>query len=224
MKNTHLRQLQFLPPKAFEGRTVHIIGCGGLGSPTALLLAKMGATKMNLYDLDIVEDVNINNQLFGLKDIGITKVEAVKENIEIMSSIDPSQIKTFHGDVLENPLILNNDDIVVLALDSNDTRRELYKRLISSAFTGLVVDPRMGGLVFSVYMSQGVDIIKYENFTPTDSKVPDDVCTAKAIAFNTFGCASVACGMIRSWLMNEIKMPNYIQMDMKNNIIVPITS
>jgi len=223
MENIYTRQLQFLHPQAWDDRTVHIIGCGGLGSPIALILAKMGAQKINLYDLDTVEVENINNQLFGLKDIGQTKVEAVKNNIEMLSGIRLSDIRTFHGDILKNtnfkPL---NSDIVILSLDSNDVRRRIYKQLMENSFFGLIIDPRMAGLVFSVYASVGTKALKYEDWTPVDDKVREDVCTAKAIAFNTFGCASVASGIIRKYLNDEFSGQEFVQMDMLNNFITPI--
>ena len=224
MSNIYTRQIQFLHPDAWDNRTVHIVGCGGLGSPLALILAKMGMQSVHLYDLDTVEDVNINNQLFGLKDIKSNKVDAVKENIEMLSGMSLDDIHTHHGDVLKEELEINNDDIVVLSLDSNNLRRKLYKQLMGNMFAGLIIDPRMGGLVFSVYATVGAEAMKYKDWTPLDDKVPEDVCTAKAIAFNTFGCASVAAGIVRKYLNNELpKRKEFVQMDMLNNFITPIT-
>jgi len=221
MNNLLMRQYGFLTPDKWENRTVHIIGCGGLGSPLALMLAKMGAEEVSLYDKDTVEDVNINNQLFGPKDIGKTKVDAVKENIQALSGIQ--KVNTFHGDVLSQEIILTNNDIVILALDSNDVRMQMYEILISRMFSGLVVDPRMGGLVCSVYsVHGGTAMLDYQKFTPTDTSVPDAVCTEKAIVFNTFGCGAIASEVVRKYLNGQLPESFHHQLDFVNLLLMQI--
>lgn len=228
MKNTYLtRQMGFLTSKHWEGRTIHIFGCGGLGSPLALILGKMGAEKIVLYDKDIVEDINVNNQLFGLKDINQPKVDAVKNNVEMLTPMELSQFETVNGDIMNidfDSLVIKNDDIVILSLDSNEVRTHIYKELKSHNFFGLIVDPRMAGLVFSVYTTfdKGLWETGYKHFTPSDDSVPEGVCTEKAIAFNTFGCASVASSLVYKYLRNELKQTEHYQMDMKNSIFVPL--
>ena len=54
----------------------HIMGCGAIGSSTAMQLARMGAENFSLYDFDIVEDINIGVSQFTMNDIGMLKVEA----------------------------------------------------------------------------------------------------------------------------------------------------
>lgn len=60
-----------------------VIGCGGIGSTTALLLAGAGVKKLTLVDHDTIEKSNLNRQLFWrLRDIGKKKATTLKRVIE----------------------------------------------------------------------------------------------------------------------------------------------
>jgi uncharacterized protein YcgL (UPF0745 family) len=62
---------------------VLVIGCGGIGCTTALLLAGAGVKKFTLVDHDEIEKSNLNRQLFWrLQDIGKNKTTILKRVIE----------------------------------------------------------------------------------------------------------------------------------------------
>lgn len=54
---------------AIKSSKVLIIGCGGIGSSIALLLAGAGVEDLTLVDPDIIESSNLNRQLFWRKKI-----------------------------------------------------------------------------------------------------------------------------------------------------------
>jgi molybdopterin/thiamine biosynthesis adenylyltransferase len=58
-----------------------VIGCGGTGFWTALLLAMSGAEELILIDSDIVEVSNLNRLLLQESSVGKKKAEALKELI-----------------------------------------------------------------------------------------------------------------------------------------------
>lgn len=210
-----LRQYDLLGLRALDDvACVHIIGTGGIGGPTALILAKMGICKINLYDKDTVEEHNVGSQLFGYKDLGEKKVECIKKHVEDFIPKDACEIQCYHGDIFEGSLeILKADmddnklNIIVLSVDSNDVRRGLYQwfdKNLDKEQDTYIVDPRMGGLGFTVYAKMlTLACANYEEFTPTDSDVPDDMCTARAICFNTFGVAAYASAIIRKIILRK---------------------
>ncbi|MFA5103544.1 MAG: ThiF family adenylyltransferase, partial [Candidatus Thermoplasmatota archaeon] len=57
------RQMDIVTPTDFEKFHVTIIGAGGIGSPTALAISKMGVEKITIFDNDIVEKHNLPNQM-----------------------------------------------------------------------------------------------------------------------------------------------------------------
>ncbi len=67
---------------------VLIVGCGGLGSWTALGLAKGGVKEITLVDPDIVEEKNLSTQVYGPEDVGRYKVEALTEKIRPYAKVN----------------------------------------------------------------------------------------------------------------------------------------
>ncbi len=65
---------------------VGIAGLGGLGSTIAIALARIGVGTLILVDFDVVEPSNLNRQQYFIHQIGMPKVEALRENI---SKINP---------------------------------------------------------------------------------------------------------------------------------------
>lgn len=100
----------------------HIIGCGSVGSTIAELLARLGLTKISLYDFDTVSPHNLANQMFFERDIKKLKVEAVKETLlSINPEIEPDI--EIHAEGYVPTTRLNG--YVFLCVDNIDLRREI---------------------------------------------------------------------------------------------------
>lgn len=126
----------FNPDKCKE--MIHIIGCGSVGSTVAELLARFGLTKISLYDFDIVEPHNIVNQMFVQRQIGMPKVEAVRE---ILLDINPEMnIKMYNKGWNGEPL----DGFVFLAVDNIELRAKIVKENLYNDFIKAFFDFRTG--------------------------------------------------------------------------------
>ena len=64
-----------------KSSVVGIAGLGGLGSPVAIALARIGIGTLILADFDVVEPSNLNRQQYFCHQIGIPKVEALRETL-----------------------------------------------------------------------------------------------------------------------------------------------
>jgi len=62
--------------------TVGIAGLGGLGSQVAIALARIGLGTLILADYDVVEPSNLNRQQYFIQQIGMPKVDAMRENLQ----------------------------------------------------------------------------------------------------------------------------------------------
>jgi bacteriocin biosynthesis cyclodehydratase domain-containing protein len=72
---------------ALKESSVGLIGIGGLGSPTAVILAATGVGRVVVADPDVVEMSNLNRQIvFTEADIGRPKVDAARENLLRLNS------------------------------------------------------------------------------------------------------------------------------------------
>ena len=60
---------------------VAVIGCGGLGSNAAAMLVRCGVGELTLVDFDVVEESNLNRQLFFADQLGQPKTAALAETL-----------------------------------------------------------------------------------------------------------------------------------------------
>lgn len=68
------------------GKTVAVIGCGGLGGHLIELLCRMGVGAIRVVDGDVFEESNLNRQLLSRMDnLGTSKAEAAAERIRAIS-------------------------------------------------------------------------------------------------------------------------------------------
>jgi len=79
MDDKYIRQQELVNQEKLANLHVTIIGCGAVGSFTALSLCKMGVGQLTLIDNDKVSIENLPNQFFREDDIGEKKVAACME-------------------------------------------------------------------------------------------------------------------------------------------------
>lgn len=103
---------------------IHIIGCGSVGSTIAELLARYGLTKFVLWDMDIVEEKNIVNQIFFQEHVGSNKTDAL---FDVLCRINPACKTTvtrhsggWHGEPLAG--------YIFLCVDTIEIRREIVQK------------------------------------------------------------------------------------------------
>lgn len=71
--------------KTLRSLRVCVVGCGGTGSPVALLLARLGVGYIYLIDKDTLAETNLNRVHGSHRpDLGTAKVEILKREIEAM--------------------------------------------------------------------------------------------------------------------------------------------
>ncbi|KAH9848520.1 hypothetical protein C2E23DRAFT_843286 [Lenzites betulinus] len=129
--------------------TVVVIGCGGVGSWAAVMLARSGVAKIRLVDFDQVTLSSLNRHATaGLSDVGTPKVKCIERAlkeitrvVEIDARIDIWR-KESGGDLLEGA------DWVIDAIDNITTKVDLLKychdhdiKIFSSMGAGAKCDP-----------------------------------------------------------------------------------
>jgi sulfur carrier protein ThiS adenylyltransferase len=110
-----------------KGATVGIAGCGGLGSAVAVALARVGVGRLVLADFDLVEPSNLNRQQFFVDQLGLPKVDALRENLR---RINPYvQVATFCGrlDRANIPQVFAMADVLIEAFDAAEQKALLVE-------------------------------------------------------------------------------------------------
>lgn len=103
---------------------VGIAGAGGLGSNVAVSLARAGVGKLTIVDFDLVEKDNLNRQYYFIDQVGRSKVEALKENIERTGAI--AEVRTMNVKLRKGKMHepFRDADVIVEALDDARTKAD----------------------------------------------------------------------------------------------------
>jgi len=105
--------------------TVGIAGVGGLGSSVAIALARVGVGTLILADFDVVEPSNLNRQQYFIHQIGMPKVDALRDNL---SCINPCvKVRLHHEKITPENVaeIFNEAEVIVEAFDRADQKAML---------------------------------------------------------------------------------------------------
>ena len=128
------------------GKTVAVIGCGGLGGHLIELLTRVGVGSIRCVDGDVFEESNLNRQLLAtMGTLGTPKALAAAERVR---AIDPgirAAARCIYLDEHNARELISGCDAVVDALDSIEARRilsdacaELGIPLVYGAISGWV--------------------------------------------------------------------------------------
>lgn len=131
------KSYEYFQPEKDESM-VHIIGCGSVGSTVAENLVRMGVTNITLWDFDTVEAHNIVNQMFTADQIGMPKVEALRDlllaiNPELTDTLE-LRPKGWRGKMLSG--------YIFLCVDSIELRRQIVETHFDSPYIKAMFDFR----------------------------------------------------------------------------------
>ena len=175
-------------------------GAGGIGSWTAILLGRIGFT-LYLYDDDNVEEVNIAGQFYTMSDIGLPKVRAVKNNVELFT--DNKNIYDMNMRVEADSVVT---DYMISAFDNMEARKVMFDNWTKAMDDGLLgdnpifIDGRMEAEVAQVYFVTTDKIERYRETLFDDDTVPDLNCSYKSTSHN----GAIIGGVITSGFLNHL--------------------
>ncbi|KAH7915892.1 hypothetical protein BJ138DRAFT_1053749 [Hygrophoropsis aurantiaca] len=108
--------------------TVVIVGCGGVGSWAAVMLARSGVSKIRLVDFDYVTLSSLNRHATAvLSDVGTPKVRCIERTLKQISrwvDVD-SRVEIWRKE--EGGRLLEGADWVIDAIDNITTKVDLLK-------------------------------------------------------------------------------------------------
>lgn len=156
------KSFEFFNPSECKGR-IHIIGCGSVGSTVAELLARFGLTDISLYDFDNVEDHNLVNQMFVMKDVGQLKVDAVYEHLVEVNPEMKQTVKRYPDGYSNQKL----SGYVFLCVDNIDLRRKIVTENKYNAGIKAMFDFRTALTSGQHYAANWQDDIQIQNLLDT---------------------------------------------------------
>ena len=191
----HKRSIDIIHPEKLNF-PIHILGAGGVGSWTALLLAKMGCQNISIYDFDRVEDHNVASQYFKESQLGHQKTKALAYNV-----LEQTGIKLFAFNAeFEQNIAPEKEELVIITVDSMKRRAELAEMFKNRNV--YIIDSRMGGLQLEIYCNKAINYPK----TIVDPELVDrERCTERAISFNCAVISGLIANYVRLYADNKIE-------------------
>lgn len=203
------RQLDVLSPKDAK-KSISIIGTGAVGSVAGLCLAKIGCSNIKLFDFDKVEMHNIPSQMFTPEQVGMPKVNALQSTIKQFTDIETETVsEKWNGETSQ---------IMIIAVDSMKERKNIYEQLKEKYMVELMIETRMGAENMRIYPltpSNPEHQKFYEKTLYSDKEASEEICTRKAIAYNTFVIGGLITSIVQKYLRQTV-IPKEILFDLKN--------
>jgi len=209
------RSYDIIPPTQLDRYPVTLIGCGGIGATTALALAKLGVSDIELWDDDLVEDLNIPTQLHRISDIGNYKAQAVAMMLREFSD-------EIHGVARRRRVTetssLDGSGITISAVDSISARQGIWCALKEFDW---YMDARMAAESFQLYTIKADDTDWYNEILMdlSDNDVPDEPCTARATIYCGFMAAAHITHQVKRIAMGQ-PVPSVLVHDIPSNQLV----
>ena len=201
-----LRQSSLVSQERISQSHVAIIGCGALGSATAMALAKMGVGCFTLFDSDIVTEINLPNQMYRIRDLNKYKVQALSEIIREYSDngVGDDAFIITHGENYTNKPLA---PIIIITTDSMSSRQLVWEQYLKQNQAKIYIEARMGaeeGQVYTITEKSQFNIQFYQERLYPDSEAKEAPCTAKAIIYNVFMIASLICRAYKAIIQEEV--------------------
>jgi sulfur carrier protein ThiS adenylyltransferase len=110
---------------------VAVIGCGGLGSNAAAMLLRSGVGTLTLVDFDVVEESNLNRQLFFADQLGEPKAQALSSTLRRIC--DNADLRVHQACVTEDNItaLVADADVVIEAVDRAETKAMIVNTLLA---------------------------------------------------------------------------------------------
>lgn len=188
---------------------VLLAGVGGIGSYVAFLLSRMKPRSITIYDPDTVETVNMAGQLYGVHDIGSTKVSAMNHKMREFSS--------YYGTYAYDRRFTNSDraeDIMICGFDNMEARKVFFNSWLRHVYglpeddrsKCLFIDGRLNAEEFQVLCVTGDNYYAINNYSNNwlfdDSDVEEAICSYKQTSYMANMIGSVMTNLFVNFCAN----------------------
>lgn len=217
--------------EAVQKSKIILAGLGGIGSWTAMQLARMSPAVIALYDDDIVEAGNMSGQLYSINDVGRNKVDAMHDMISQYTTA-----KTVFA--LPERFTENTEagDIMICGFDNMAARKLFFtkwKQHVDSLPEErkkdcLYIDGRLSMDTLQVFCIKGDDaysINKYStDYLFDDSQADATVCSMKQTTYLACMIGSVITNLFTNFIANSLDpvipydLPFFTEYDAQNVI------
>ena len=206
-------------------RNVIVGGAGSLGSFTVFLLARMNF-KPYVYDFDVIEEHNLAGQLFGYSDLGLSKVEALRNRVKDLTG---TYINTSSSEYNEESFTCEYmfscfDNMKAREVFFNNWVKHVNENDVVEGFIPIFIDTRLNFENMQIFCVTPDRIDDYRKSLFSDDKIPDEVCTLKSTTHISCMAASHAVGFFTNHLANCVTGEDDRELPFRWDYILPMNT
>lgn len=187
-----------------------MVGLGGIGSWTGLLLSRMGY-KLTVYDNDVLEGLNIGGQLHSKDFVSKFKTQGFSETVSKYSE-DGSVTPVTRLFTEKEP----NEFIMISAVDNMATRKLMFEKWLEAYKTNkevckgeypcIFIDGRMTAEIGQVFVVKDDDTIeRYKDTLFSDEEAEELPCSFKATSHCGAKIGAEIVGVLANYIANHRK-------------------
>jgi len=181
-------------------KTVGIAGAGGLGSNCAVSLTRIGIGKLIIADFDVITESNLNRQYFFHDQIGLKKVNALKENLLRINphiEVVPIDEKLNSQSIAFN---FGECDVIVEAFDGAEMKKMIIEA-VNDFFPEIPLVSAMGMAGYGD--SNNMKVVKFDNLYVCGDMVNEVTETMPPIAPRVCIAANMQANVVLRILLNQ---------------------
>lgn len=186
---------------------IGLIGVGGIGSHTAFCLGRLSPFSLALWDMDIIEEVNMAGQLYTFQDCGSSKVSALQSFLRRTTETPVHAFTTPIANDDRSMYELSGRNIMICGLDNMETRKdcwELFKKLPAME---LYIDGRLSLENLQIFCITKNDTEAYEAYEKdwlfSSEEAIEAPCGAKQTTFTAALIGSLIANLVVNYAANK---------------------
>ena len=197
-----------------QNMDILLAGVGGIGSWTALLLARMNPRNLVLMDMDRVDKSNLSGQLYSKDDIDNYKVDSINRTLQNYANY-------YRGMAIRFPFTEESEayKVMICGFDNMKARKTYFKKWVElvkntpeeERCNCLYVDGRLNAEKFQVLSITGDDYASMKKYAQeylfNDSEAPHQLCSFKQTTYCAAMIASVICNSVVNFASHNIARP-----------------
>jgi molybdopterin/thiamine biosynthesis adenylyltransferase len=178
-------------PKA-QSHYITVGGAGGIGSVVTFLLSRIEPQLISIYDDDTVDTINLSNQLFCSRHVGLPKVSAVSSVCYDFSGY--AQIILLQEKLTSTS---TTSEVMFSCFDNMEARQTMFDLFVrdmdmyaNKGVEPIFIDGRLTAEQFYIYVVTRDKVDRYKETLFPDSEAAMLPCGFKGTTHNSFMIAS----------------------------------
>lgn len=173
-----------------------LVGVGAIGGYVGRILGQIGVKRVDLWDHDKIEEVNLGPQGFHAADVG--QYKTLSRRADIMQLSPETQI-TVHSTKLSKRAVYPTEAYWWLCVDSLNGR-EYITQMAENTMFYRIIDTRMGGPSYEVYCVRGQGDLNAYFHSIQDAREHEstDSCTTKSTPHCAMTAAAIGINLALS--------------------------